>query len=58
MTFDISGYAWSLAYPDRDTKDAKIVSEATKGLTISSCGRDDIKVLDAGPLGLPFGLEP
>ena len=58
LTFDISGYAWSLAYPDRDTKDAKIVSEATKGLTISSCGRDDIKVLDAGPLGLPFGLEP
>ena len=58
LTFGISSYAWSLAYPERDTTDTGLISEATKGLTISSCGYDDIKVLETGPLGLLFGLEP
>lgn len=57
-SFHIHSYNWILAYPGRDVADAKLQSAATKGLPITSCGFEDIKLLEPGPLGLPFGLEP
>ena len=57
-SFHINNCNWMLAYPEQDIADKKLKEAASKDLSISSCGLEDFKLLEPGPLGLPFGLEP
>ena len=57
-SFGIANYNWLLAYPEGDFADKKAKLEATKGLPLTGCEFNDIRLLESGPLGLPYGLEP
>lgn len=54
VRYDIKNLSWTLVDPRRVYTDSKAKSEGTKnGLTIAKCGRDEIKLVDVGPLGFP-----
>lgn len=57
-SFGIANYNWLLAYPEGDFADKNAKLEATKGLPLTGCEFNDIRLLESGPLGLPYGLEP